>query len=459
MKENNLHRLLREKFENHSTGYTPNEEMWSAIETQLPQPDRKRKRAIFFLLPLLLGSMVFFLYRGKDQTEPAIVQEQVALHNTIPSIVDFELEKEEGNNDESMEEQGVEVSRNARQTHTRDFNQQTDHVSMSQVQNRSVIAESSFSSSPARSSTIVSAPQVFEQLTNTSITTEELEHVNYPAEASNLDKLEAIPPLGFQLNHERALPILLSDLDSSEDLIDQDNRLSIGLIIGYESLNPRYDLSDDSYASVLEQRQDSETESPRYRAGIELEYDLNDNWSILSGLQVSFAQDQFFNETETSVLDTLLNYEMPTQTETGMDTILIGTAIRTTIVNTRTYAFTDRLVFTVPVVLNYNTSLGKSSRIGLGLGLEKVIAASISGSEPNRDGGFYDLDTDTEDRLGTNGLNALARLSYQYQFSEHWNLRFIINYRRALSNNYTPTAPIEKSFDGLGISLGYYYKF
>ena len=79
MKENNLHRLLREKFENHSTGYTPNEEMWSAIETQLPQPDRKRKRAIFFLLPLLLGSMVFFLYRGKDPVSYT--------HLTLPTIL------------------------------------------------------------------------------------------------------------------------------------------------------------------------------------------------------------------------------------------------------------------------------------------------------------------------------------------------------------------------------------
>ena len=176
-------------------------------------------------------------------------------------------------------------------------------------------------------------------------------------------------------------------------------------------------------------------------------------------LNLTYFQDEFYNESELTLTDTIQNYEMPTQTSSGVDTTLIGTAVKTTIRNTKVWNYTNRYLLSIPVLVSYNTALRSKSQLGFGVGIEKYIFTKINGMALDMNGEFYDLSTDVENRYGTRGVNVLLRLNYNYQITNNWDLRLIVNYKNALLSNYNISAPIQKSFNGLGIGIGSHIKF
>lgn len=458
MDQRELENNIKEKFSGFRSDYKASESMWDNIETQLPIRKNNRKWILIsscICIFLLSISTIYFSNNVNAVTQSNsiidITPTLPAHTNEMSAISDGEIT--EVSNAGSFQKA-----------------EKSSAVRQEQLNNNWVLNDNSGQSS------LVSIDKVPAQLRDPSAnnrlnatdkaatrvaTTQTLtsSHTGYDKSVNSLlAQLSSLPSVAqedIKQSIERPVPSVLDSLLPSVLENIEESKISIGMIIGSNLVSSSYYLNDKTYNSVLEERKRSESNKQQYQLGIELDYELTTHWSITSGFGLSFFQDELFQESNSTRYDTLLNYSEPTS---GEDTVLVGTAIRETRTNTQSWNYTDRFAISLPVVINYKTAIGSKSKVGIGLGIEKIFYSDVKGVELDKNNELYDLTLDSENRYSTRGANALLRLHYNYNITNNWDLRLMMNYKHALRSNYNSSAPIDKSFNTIGIAIGSFIK-
>jgi len=443
-----IEKNLKEKFDNFELDYKPNEKMWANIIEELPQKE-KSSRKFLFLMPIFLVGSSFIIYLSISNNSEVISED-------IEKINDFITLENEEQDEYRITENGQDFNPSKVSEGQKDQNelnqkslQEFDAESFIEDSTETNDQNSTVDKTKLFSESTIPLQSIIQNENRTNIQTM-LSIVSISSISSQIE-MQGTEVLSSKLPNELELsPVEISEIDQ---------RLSMGVWTGYNSLRAQYSLNDNAYSDVLEERKSSERPLRQYSLGLELEYDLNERWSLQSGLNYSFFQDESFFESETSRFDTIPNYEMVAQTSGGKDTTVVGTAFKTHITSSKTWSYTNRQLFSIPLLINYNIPIGNKSKFGFALGFEKIFYSKISGYELDKNGENYNLTKDEQNRYGTKGANALLRLNYNFNLTKSWDLRLMANYKYALSSNYNSSAPIKKSFNTFGVSIGSHIKF
>lgn len=453
MSSEKFDKKLVEKFDNFFPHYEANEKMWEQIELELPQAKKSHRAFILiFVLSIFIMSITYF---NSPFTE---VNEQIETRITTTNLANNNFEKEVSGISDMGEKLQLE-----------DQLQQTlpsDHEAKKLSKSNYSKSDVNFRSSDFGTSQTNLNPK-FNLATKgfnyESSAVEILKNRNSSMESQSVLKLRLISKIQSLIEtKEREQPFLTSTSDSkTREPSGKENAspLSIGLSFGASSLNTKYSVNNNAYQSLLDEEDRYDKANTQFNLGMLLEYDLSSKWSIQSGINVAYFQEELYRQSFSSSLDTIPNYMYDTETNTGQDTTLIGTAIIRKTHSKKAWNFTNRTLVSIPVMLIYKTELNPKSNLGFGIGFEKTIFTKIEGIEHEPDGTNYDLNTDPQARYGSKGAQAQLLLFYNYNLTKNWALRLNSNYRYALSSNYNNSAPIEKSFNSLGLSLSTHLKF
>jgi len=454
MNQKNIEDALREKFGDFSQNYKASDSMWENIEGQLPQKNSRNKLIVIVLLVVVVGFAIIHMVNSPVAvTSDTIATEDLKVvpdKEETQAVMEINKDENQKSSDAYISIDGQDHKEFVISANTLEYQSKSPTVSTETVK----ALHSGLIVNINNDSKVVSASEL--NAVSALIGEHESE-----LSFQEMDQIVLLPSLSSKIDFSsRSYNHDSPDMQRSLARIDhKDKRWSLGIAAGYTSVTPKYGLNNSSYQSLLAERQSSESAKAQYNCGLEVEYDITESFSILMGLNLSFFQDELFNESGLTLTDTIQNYEMPTQTSSGVDTTLIGTAIKTTTRNTKTWNYTNRYLLSIPVLVSYNTALGSKSQLGFGVGIEKYIFTKINGMALDLNGEFYDLSTDLENRYGTRGVNALLRFNYNYQLTNNWDLRLMINYKNALLSNYNSSAPIQKSFNGIGVGIGSHIKF
>ena len=460
---------LVDKFDEFSPKYEANSKMWENISSEL---SKKRKRRKAILLPFfILGLSSLFIW------QPSFVKENNASdlpftdsNSRIPSII-----HENQSSSAEMEMASIPLKNTSKFT----FSNKTNIQSVEQVVKYARVYVSTSSSStiaiapvnynvsydPSQSGSSQTAiySTSVERSFDTEVSYSQIKNQGVFVAQLPLLPLQNISFSNEYINRHRLDTFLLSDLQNTDLAISNESqkrsRFSAGFSFGINSLKSSYDLNDQSFASVLDGRMNSERTDLQYYAGLQLEYDLTPKWSIQSGINFYHFQDESFKVSMDTQVDTLENFQRVEQTSTGMDTTILGAAFISNTTKSEFRNYTNRQLLSIPIVLVYNTALSQKSSLGIGLGLENTIFSNIQGVEEDLNGRVYDLSLDSESRYGNRGLYGLMRLMYIYELTSKWDLRLESNLKYELLNNYNTSAPIGKSFHAVGIAISTQLKF
>jgi len=457
MNQENFEQTLREKFENFSSDYKADISMWDSIESQLDPRPKNRKRFLIFITSLGVAISSFILYfQASDKLMDDSISEQEL---KIDYNLECRLAKASDRHHDgrgSYEQSSKVLLESSQRTDNQDLDSESFALDASgdedivddpavHVSNKVILA--------MRESIGVKATSESDLIWQ-----DESKEVMVRAGVSEVVPLLKIRSLGIEFIRDHVeLDMTTTILDHSSR--DQRKNFSVGLTVGSSMLQSSYSLNDPAYQAVLEQRQKSESPGTQYSLGMEVEYDFSRSWSLLIGANMSFVQNEFFSESNEFKVDSIPNHKRMTTTMAGRDTTIVGTLIRQTRRNIKTWKYSDRLLLRIPILISYNKSLGPKSNIGFGLGTETVFYQSIKGEELDLNGEFYDLENDKENRYGRKGASALFRFNYNYQITENWDLRVMADYRKSIRSNYTADAPIQKSFNSVSLSLGSHFTF
>ena len=457
MNQEKLEQTLREKFKNFSSAYKADTSMWDTIESQLPQAPTNKKRFLFLIMGLgvVVSAFIFYSIVNDNQLDESITKQDVKLDNyshnelTTASV----MHHEESETDEQSIKVIEELSHD-----TSSANLESESLALDISGDEEFIDNLSGHISgkglyAMKESTQVHTPSV----SDPTLSEESKDEIVRLGVSVGMPLIKTISSR-IEINRSHIVTDMITTyVDRSSQ--DHRNSISIGLVAGVSLLKSSYSLNDGAYQSVLTERQNAESPSIQYNFGLEAEYNISKSWSLLVGTNMSFFQDQFFLESNEVIVDSIQNYEMPSTSSTGNDTIIVGVALKNTTRNTKTWKYSDRLLLRIPIILSYNKSLGHKSKLGIGLGMEAVFYQSIKGTELDLNGEFYDLENDIENRYGMKGASALFRINYIYQITKKWDLRVIADYKKSLRSNYNISAPIQKSFDSLSFAVGSHFTF
>lgn len=461
MDQREVENNIKEKFSGFKSDYKASESMWENIETELPAEKNSRKWILISSCICIFLLSISTIYYSKNvnavsqsHSTTDISTTPRAHTNKRSAISDGELDKV--SNAESF--QKAEKSSAVRQGKPNNNWVLYDNIGKSRVANRAKAQAQLYG--PSANKRLMAT----DKAATTFVTTRALtsSHTGYDKSGNSLlAQLSSLPGVAYEdikQSVERPVPSVIESLLPYALKKTEESKMSLGMMIGSGLVSSSYNLNDQTYGSVLEERKRSESNRPQYQLGIELDYELTTHWSVSSGFGLSIFQDELFQESNVTRNDTLLNYSMQTVTPLGKDTVLVGTALRETRTNTQSWNYTDRVAISLPVMINYKKAIGNKSKVGIGLGIEKIFYSNVKGVELDKNDELYDLTLDSENRYSTRGANALLRLHYNYNITNNWDLRLMMNYKHALRSNYNSSAPIDKSFNTIGIAIGSFIK-
>ncbi len=479
---------LAEKFGRFSPKYKATEDMWDAIESEL-RPKKKSSRSIFpfFLFFGFLG-MVFCYHTFSDGTEIVKSSEEMLgtyLSQTekesmeqkrLGTFVGHEIQKTQDAKEaillasnpslseslvkdeiSKVEEQAKPIQKLIAKTEAQIIRAKT-------AKEPSDVLKKFFAERQSRNSGVgFIIPQLMDKQGSALVLDRVEEQVVEESSKRVLTALNPLPVSEFDLVLDAlVLPVLKSGNTFTENTVESSKnhqRFSLGLAFGINQLSSKYVLNDPAYANVLENRKRSEQADLQYLIGLQLEYDLLNKWSIQSGINYQYFQDESYTLSATVHMDTIENYAMNATTALGGDTTILGRAIIRNDSSFSSRTYTNRHIVSIPILITYNMRLSEKSKMGIGLGFEKTIFTQIEGMEADLNATTYDLTLDKESRYGSKGAYALFQLMYKYKLTNNWDLRLASNYRRALSSNYNASAPIQKSFHAINLSVSTHLKF
>ena len=473
-------KIISDKFEEYNPSYEAKDDMWESIEAEL-LPKRDSKRVLKFVLFLFLSFGFGWSYWSATKQDPSLISTPVEV--TSNSF----LEEDTGhiypeNRDVKIDDiEYKSVSKSFRKADHISRHSNTQSVALQinspSFKQESILALSNAISLEENYSNEFSANKLANIGASANFTESDFNKSTGLKERGSVQKqakdisaspipipiLQLLPiKVAHELYTNNDMPLQVfkySELGKLEIDINSKDRFTVGIVGGMHSLKSNYKLINESYASILEQRVSSEEAELQYSLGLQIEYDLNSKWSIQSGLNFYHFQEASFRTTTISQLDTLNDYTQIGKTVAGADSTLIGTAYITKTTNHKELRYTNRQWLTIPIILNYNLSLSEKSKLGIGIGIEKIIYTRIQGYEDDLNDLSYNLSLDNESRYGARGMHALLRFRYKYVFTDKWSIQLESNYKHALISNYKPIAPIQKSFHTISLAIGTHLKF